>query len=82
MNYMGIDHHKQYSHITLLDEKGEKLKSGRVANRDRRLLFGTCDRFHIFLLRLTGSSGVGTRYFTILTLLLIKSHCLFLHVGR
>ena len=32
MNYMGIDHHKQYSHITLLDEKGEKLKSGRVSN--------------------------------------------------
>jgi transposase len=32
MNYMGIDHHRQYSHITLLDEKGEKLKSGRVAN--------------------------------------------------
>jgi len=32
MNYMGIDHHMQYSHITLLDEKGEKLKSGRVAN--------------------------------------------------
>jgi len=32
MNYMGIDHHKQYSHITLVDEKGEKLKSGRVLN--------------------------------------------------
>lgn len=32
MNYMGIDHHKQYSHITLLAEKGEKLKFGRVAN--------------------------------------------------
>ena len=32
MNYMGIDHHRQYSHITLLDEKGEKLKSGRVSN--------------------------------------------------
>jgi len=32
MNYMGIDHHKQYSHITLLDEKGEKLKYGRVSN--------------------------------------------------
>jgi len=32
MNYMGIDHHKQYSHITMLNEKGEKLKSGRVAN--------------------------------------------------
>jgi len=32
MNYMGIDHHRQYSHITLLDEKGERLKSGRVSN--------------------------------------------------
>jgi len=32
MNYMGIDYHKQYSHITLMDEKGKKLKSGRVAN--------------------------------------------------
>ncbi len=21
MNYVGIDHHRQYSHITLLDEK-------------------------------------------------------------
>jgi len=31
-NYMGIDHHKQYSHITMLNEKGKKLKSGRVAN--------------------------------------------------
>ena len=29
---MGIDHHRQYSHITLLDEKGKVLKSGRVAN--------------------------------------------------
>jgi len=32
MNYMGIDHHRQYSHITLLDEKGGELKSGRVTN--------------------------------------------------
>ena len=32
MNYMGIDHHRQYSHITLLDERGEVVKSGRVAN--------------------------------------------------
>jgi len=23
MDYMGIDHHKQYSHITLMDEKGK-----------------------------------------------------------
>jgi len=29
---MGIDHHRQYSHITLVDEKGEKLKSRRVVN--------------------------------------------------
>jgi hypothetical protein len=32
MNYMSIDHHKQCSHITLLDEKGEKLKFVRIAN--------------------------------------------------
>jgi len=31
MNYMGIDHHKQYSHITFMDEKGKKLKSGIVS---------------------------------------------------
>ena len=40
MNYMGIDHHRQYSHITLLDEKGEKLKYGRVGN-----LRGELDNF-------------------------------------
>ncbi len=32
MNYMGIDHHKQYSHITLMDDGGEVIKSGKVAN--------------------------------------------------
>jgi len=32
MNYMGIDHHKQCSHITFMDEKREVLKSGKVAN--------------------------------------------------
>ena len=37
MNYMGIDHHKQYSHITLMNENGEVLKSGRVANFRREL---------------------------------------------
>jgi transposase len=40
MNYMGIDHHRQYLHITLLDEKGEKLKYGRVGN-----LRGELDNF-------------------------------------
>jgi len=29
---MGIDHHRQYSHITLMDELGEVLRSDRVAN--------------------------------------------------
>ena len=33
MNYMGIDHHKQYSHMTVLDEKGDVIKAGRVLNR-------------------------------------------------
>jgi len=37
MNYLGIDHHRQYSHITWLNEKGEVVKSGRVANRRREL---------------------------------------------
>jgi transposase len=32
MNYMGIDHHKQYSHFTLLNEAGVELKSERVFN--------------------------------------------------
>jgi transposase len=37
MNYMGIDHHRQYSHVTLLDERGEVVKSGKVANLRREL---------------------------------------------
>jgi transposase len=32
MNYMGIDHHRQYSYITLMDEKGEVIRSEKVAN--------------------------------------------------
>jgi len=32
MNYMGIDHHKQYSHLTLVDKAGKVIKSGRVDN--------------------------------------------------
>lgn len=32
MNYTGIDHHKQYSYITLMDDVGEVIKSGKVAN--------------------------------------------------
>ena len=32
MNYMGIDHHKQYSQMTLMDEAGKELKNDRVWN--------------------------------------------------
>lgn len=32
MNYMGIDHHRQYSHLTLMDQEGQVIRSGRVAN--------------------------------------------------
>lgn len=37
MNYMGIDHHKQYSHMTLVDESGNELRSGRVVNTLREV---------------------------------------------
>lgn len=32
MHYMGVDHHKQYSFMTLMDEEGEVLRSERVLN--------------------------------------------------
>ena len=32
MNYIGIDHHKQYSHMTIMDEAGKVLKAGNVLN--------------------------------------------------
>lgn len=37
MNYMGIDHHKQYSQLTLLDKEGKEVKSGRVWNTEREV---------------------------------------------
>jgi transposase len=37
MNYMGIDHHKQYSQLTLLDEEGREIKSGKVWNTEREM---------------------------------------------
>ena len=33
MNYAGIEHHRQYSQATWLDEKAKVVKSGRVVNR-------------------------------------------------
>ncbi len=32
MNYMGIDHHKQYSQMTLMDKDGKELRNDRVLN--------------------------------------------------
>jgi transposase len=32
MNYVGIDHHRQYSHMTLMDEEGQTIRCGRVPN--------------------------------------------------
>ena len=32
MYYMGVDHHKQYSHMTILDKEGAVLKEGIVNN--------------------------------------------------
>jgi len=32
MHYMGIDHHKQYSHMTIMDKEGKVVKAGKVWN--------------------------------------------------
>jgi transposase len=32
MYYMGVDYHKQYSHLTILDKEGKVMKSGIVTN--------------------------------------------------
>jgi hypothetical protein len=37
MYYMGIDHHKQYSHITVMNEKGEVIKAEKVWNVGREV---------------------------------------------
>lgn len=37
MYYMGIDHHKQYSHITVMDKQGSIIKADRVLNKRRAI---------------------------------------------
>lgn len=37
MYYMGIDHHKQYSHITVMNEKGKVIKAEKVRNVGREV---------------------------------------------
>lgn len=38
MNYMGVDHHKQYSQMTVIDGEGKELKTGKVANVRKEVL--------------------------------------------
>ncbi len=33
MNYVGIDYHKKYSHVTAVDEEGRVIRSKRLENR-------------------------------------------------
>ncbi len=37
MHYMGIDHHKQYSHITVLNERGEVIKADWLGNTSKEV---------------------------------------------
>jgi transposase len=65
MHYMGIDHHKQYSHITVLDERGGVIKADRVGNTRREV--------RVFLLDLGGKvEGVieaGYSHYTMMDLM-------------
>jgi len=65
MHYMGIDHHKQYSHITVLDERGEVIKADRVGNTRREV--------RVFLLDLGGKVegviGAGYSHYTMMDLM-------------
>ena len=37
MNFIGIDHHKQYSHMTVLGEKGKVIKADRIWNTHKEV---------------------------------------------
>ena len=37
MEYVGVDHHKKFSYLTIEDERGRVLKQGRVANDQQAL---------------------------------------------
>jgi hypothetical protein len=32
MNYVDIDYHRQYSHLTVMDREGQTIRAGRVPN--------------------------------------------------
>jgi len=48
MNYVGIDYHKKYSHVTAIDEKGSVIRSKRLENKP--------ESFQEFFKRLDGPS--------------------------
>jgi len=48
MNYVGIDYHKKYSHVTAIDEEGKVIRSHRLEN--------TPESFQEFFRRLNGPS--------------------------
>ena len=37
MNYVGIDYHKKYSHVTAIDEEGRVIRSRRLENKPDRI---------------------------------------------
>jgi hypothetical protein len=48
MNYVGIDYHKKYSHVTVIDEEGRVIRSKRLENKP--------EPFQEFFERLEGPS--------------------------
>ena len=63
MNYVGIDHHRQYSHMTLMDQEGQVLRSGRVPNLraeiEKFLEGGEAGDQHLFRKRTESALGAG-----------------------
>jgi hypothetical protein len=37
MNDIGVDYHKRYSHITVVDDVGNIVRSGKVLNEEKEL---------------------------------------------
>ena len=48
MNYVGIDYHKKFSHVTAINEEGRVIRSRRLENKP--------ESFHEFFKRLDGPS--------------------------
>ncbi len=64
MYCMGIDHHKQYSFITVLNEEGEVVKSGKVNNMSLEL-----EKFLIGMEEMRGVVEAGRSSYTMVDVL-------------